>query len=831
MAFMLTGFAALSVEVLWTRVLTLVIGTTVYAFSAMLGTFLLGLALGSAVFAGIAQRTRRPGLVLGVVVGAIGATVFLTSIAFGNLPLLYMGAGQKMGWGWASMMWIQLLFCLIIMLVPTFLMGGTFPLVTRIYVRDVARVGSRIGTAYAFNTVGSILGSFAGSFLLLQFLGIEKSLTAVAVVYLVVGLVLLLRVAGLGGAWRLVAGGLILAVGLAAVLLAPRWDPRLMTSAVYRYAQTYKTAERLREYLKDKRVLFYDDGPGATVTVERNQDELALGIDGKADASTSVGDMTTQTMLAHLPLLIHPKPDTVLVIGLGCGVSLGSVERYPVRAIDCVELLENVVRAARYFDDYNYRCLDDPRVNLILADARNHILLSDKEYDVIISEPTNPWIAGVGDLFTKEFFEMARRRLKPGGLLCAWFHIYHMGDDDLRSMAKTFLQVFPEATMWMLNDSDVIFLGSLAPLVFDEGMVRRFASPSVSADLERIWVRDITDFLSGYIWGKEGLARYAERATNIHTDDNMMLEYSAGRKVFQTTSITHLSNFSSSTDLPRLEGMGSGFAEAVRLRKDVRRRAMRGSLEFLNGRIASGIGLLEAAYAAAPSDPYVLSAYVAGHLTLAYSFVNRGDYVSAADNYAKAATEPGYPRSWQGYDGVAFCYTRMGDYAKARHYYELSLEANPINRSSSHNLAALYMAIGDAERAISVYKQTMASFPDDADAANGLARVYLARNENLDTALDLAREASAEGKKASHYNTLGWALESKGKLRDAKKALEKALNLEPDNSEALFRLGVVEAAEGNSEPAREALERLTRFGRRDEYSERARALLNEMGAR
>jgi spermidine synthase len=519
------------------------------------------------------------------------------------------------------------------------------------------------------------------------------------------------------------------------------------------------------------------------------------------------------------------------VIGLGCGVSLGSVERYPVKAIDCVELLDNVVKAARYFDEYNYRCLDDPRVNLILADARNHVLLSKKKYDVIVSEPTNPWIAGVGDLFTIEFFEMAKQRLKPGGIICAWFHVYHMGDDDLRSMARTFLQVFPDATMWMLNDSDVIFLGSVAPVTFNQGVAQRFAIPAVSADLKRIWVDSITDILSGYIWGKEGLARYAERAHGIHTDDNMLLEYSAGRKVFQTTSTTHLSNFSSSTELPPLEGMGRAVVEEVARQKDARTRGMRGSLEFLRGRVAAGIGLLDQARAAAPTDPYILSAYIEGHLNVAYALVGRGDYAAAIGHYARAAEEPDYPRAWQGYDGMAYASTRMGDYVKARDYYERSLAINPANRSSSHNLAALYTVIGDTERAVSVFKQTLEMFPDDADAAVGLARIYLSAGDNLDAAARLARLAVDERKSASHYTTLGWALLATGRLGDARKALRRAVGLAPDNSEALLRLGMVEAADGNAGAAREVLERLTRLAKRDEHTERARELLREMSGR
>jgi spermidine synthase len=827
-AFMLTGFAALAAEVVWTRALALVIGTTVYAFSAMLATFLLGLAIGSAVFSRIADRTRRPRMTLGIVAAAIGVTVFLTSLAFGRLPVAYLGLGQRLGWGWAPMMWAQFLFCLLAMLAPTFLMGGTFPFVARIYVTDPARVGRGVGTAYAMNTVGSILGSFAGSFILLEYVGLERSLAVVAAIYLAVGLALILTVAEIGRPCRLRA-----AVGVAALValvlaFAPRWDPRLMTSAVYRYAQTYKTGERLREHLKNKAILFYDDGPGATVTVERFRDELSLGIDGKADASTGLGDMTTQTMLAHLPLVFHPKPDTVLVIGLGCGMSLGSAERYPVKAIDCVELLDNVVRAARYFEEYNHKCLDDPRVNLIVADARNHVMLSRRTYDVIISEPTNPWIAGVGDLFTKEFFEAAGRRLKPDGIICSWFHTYQMGEDDLKAMVRTFLEVFPEVSMWMSNESDVIFLGSWRPLSFDRGMVERLAAPGVAADLKRIWVDDIVDVLGGYVWGRESLRLYGGPSTELHTDDNMLLEYSAARQVFKTLSTRHLATFAASTDMPPLGGMGADLAELIGARIQARRKAMQGTVELTSGRTARGIGLYDGAFAEAPGDPYVLSAYTACHLSMGQSLAARGEYSAAAEHYRKAAVEPAYPAAASGYDGLAACSARTGDLARARKFYRLSLDLNPYNRSTSYNLARLSMAAGDTASAIALYEKTAALFPGDADAVAGLARVYAARRENLDRALELARHAASAGGRAYHYNALGWVLCERGDLGGARRALKRALDLEPDNSETLYRLGLAEMASANTAQARARLESLARLGRKDEYTAKARELLRDM---
>lgn len=825
-AFALTGFAALVAEVLWTRVLSLVIGTTVYAFSAMLTTFLLGLGLGSAVFSRIAQTTRRPATVFGALVAAIGAAVFLVSIAFGSLPLLYLELGRSLAWGWGKMMWAQFALCFLAMLLPTFLMGGTFPLVARLYVRDPLKVGGAVGTAYAFNTVGAILGSFAGSFVFLQLLGIEKSLTAVALVYLAVGLVLLMAIAELRAQRRIAAAASVVAVAVAAAVFAPRWDQALMTSAVYRYAQRYSTAAELKKIVRDRAILFYDDGPGATVSVERYRENISLVIDGKADASTDADDMITQTMLAHLPLLFHPRPETVLVIGLGCGVSLGSAERYPVREIDCVEILDNVVRASRYFDDYNHRCLADRRVNLILADARNHIQITDRMYDVIISEPTNPWIAGVGDLFTLEFFEMAGRKLKPDGIICAWFHTYQMGDDDLRAMARTFLRVFPEASIWMLNDSDVIFLGSRRPLAFTGELVERLARPEVRADLRRIWVDDVSDILSGYIWGKEGLARYGAQG-ELHTDDNMMLEYSAARKVFNTTSTVNLATFANSLEAPPVEGMASEITDRVRLQQKARGTALRGTLELLAGDSAEGLTLRDAAYALAPGDPYVLSAYVDGHLGLAASYFEQGDYDRAAENYLRATVEPDYRRSWEGYQGLAWCCLRRGDHAGARKFYELSLERNPYNGANAYNLAGLYMLGGDAGSAASLLEATLRLAPGDPDASNGLARVYTATNRSLDRALDLAQTA-AKTDEAGYHVTLGWVLYTRGDSRGAAKALGNALKLDPVNTEALYRLGLLEVASADRDRARRTLERLVGLGRGDEYSVKGKELLREL---
>jgi spermidine synthase len=540
--FTLTGFCALAAEVIWTRMLALVVGTTVYAFAIMLATFLLGLGSGSALFARPAQQSRRPGRLLGFTVAAIGLAV-LGSVAFyARMPFLYMKLYSDMQPGVKGLLGVQVALSAIIVLLPAFLMGGLFPLVARLYARDVLRVGRQIGRIYAFNTMGSVLGSVAGSFLFLKYVGMETSLIAIGCIYLVTGGVAVARLGEFRrrSPWLGFAGAAAVITVLAAVAF-PRIDAKVLTSGVYVYAPVYKTVEGLKDHMRRVAVLFYNEGVAATVSLERFRGDLSLLIDGKADASTGLQDMRTQVMLAQLPLLLHPDPDTVLVVGLGSGVTLGSAETHDVGRIDCVELLDNVVAASEYLQDYNLHCLDDPRAHLLIGDGRNHLLLTHRRYDVIISEPTNPWISGVGDLFTQEFFRMARRSLKPGGLMCAWFHTYNMGDSDVRAMVATFVSVFPEASLWLINDGDIILLGGLGATRIAPDLARRMSVPAVARDLRRIRILGPLDLVSNYVSGTAGLVRYAGRAP-LNTDDNMLLEFSAGLRGFEATETIHLAN-------------------------------------------------------------------------------------------------------------------------------------------------------------------------------------------------------------------------------------------------------------------------------------------------
>jgi spermidine synthase len=826
--FALTGFFALAVEVIWARVLSLVIGTTVYAFSIMLTTFLLGLAAGSAVFARIAQPTERPGRILGYLVAAIGLAVYASSVAFGKLPIIYMHYYDAYSATWGNVVWLEFLLSTAIMFVPAFLMGGVFPLIARLYARDVMRVGSEIGTVYAFNTIGSICGSFAGSFILLRFLGVEKALALISAGYVALGIVLLVTISGyLKAVARIgVAAGLI-AVAVAMFGFAPRWNRKIMTSGVYRYAELYRTVEGLKEAAIWRNILYYDEGPGATVSVERNQDELALIIDGKADASTGITDMTTQLLLAHLPLLFHPDPDTVLVIGLGGGVTLGSAATHDVSHIDCVELLDNVVEAADYFKSHTYDCLADPRVEVIVGDARNHILLTDRSYDVVISQPPNPWISGVGDLFTREFFEMMSRRLKPGGIICNWLHIYHMGDEDLRSTVASYLAVFPHVTLWMITETDVIMLGSSAPFAFDEHLLAKMKRPAVASDLERIWIDDVGDITSLLVTDSAGLRPYAEGA-EVHTDDNMMLEFSAAKKVFESTENIHVENFLGIMKPAVVRGLEPQETERFLHHIEGRKLALRGTVAEADGRVVEAIAHYDTAYAIAPTNQFVTLKYIEGHLTLADALMRQHQYDQALYHYRHALVDPDYPRSWAIWRGLANYAIAKQDYRSAYENLRASLRQNPFNAMGHYRLGHLEHAAGNITAAVHAFEQAVRLAPDYPEASDALARVYLEAGINSAAALDLARRSASMAETAGHLNTLAWAYDKTGRQGKAEDNLHKALRLDPSNTETLYRLALVRLKQGDTDEYRNLLEKIVNQGGDDRYSREARSLLRAL---
>ena len=523
-----SGATAMVYEMAWSRTLSMVYGSSVYGVSIMLSTFLVGIALGSWFAA--ARVRRRPATMLGAVWLLAGSawTAFVSLYVGGRLPFLFLDLYRWVEGGTTGIFGMQFLLAALLMLPATLCLGALLPVVIS---AASSCVGARpvVSSLYAANLLGSATGALVASGLLLASVGLNVSVQVGVLVVLGVALVTTVR---LPGPHARTIGATVLAVIL--VLTLDGGARRLALSfGLYHGAPSYAGNDDrgIRDLLASHELLFYRDGPTASVAVQRVDRYVLLKINGKTNASTGVGDIETQTLLGHLPLMAAERADRVAVVGFGSGMTAGAVLTHPVREVDAFEIEPAVVEASRFFEPINGRPLADGRLRLVIGDARGELRHDVEPYDVIISEPSNPWITGVANLFTRDFFELAASRLAPGGVFAQWFHLYGMSEDSAREVMATFRSVFPHVVAF--NDRDLILLGSDRPITFSlDRMTRRFADPGVRASLAEAYVRYPADLLVKLRLDDRGTAAFAAGAA-LNTDDNMRLELAAPRTLYQ----------------------------------------------------------------------------------------------------------------------------------------------------------------------------------------------------------------------------------------------------------------------------------------------------------
>src|SRR5437870_3054513 len=536
-ALAVSGAVSMLYEVTWTRALALVLGSSTFAFTSILVTFLLGLAGGSALYAW-RWGTRRPSVaVFGALQAGIAVLVVPVLLAFEHLPELLLAA---LRWSHATtfVTWIQLGLSAVALLPVTLLIGATFPCAVAVATRRPLRVGEAVGQIYAANTVGAVVGAVLTGFVLVPAVGVHAAIVAGVITNLTLAAILV-ATPDLRPPWRWGSvGAALLAAAVVATGVTP-WDQRVMSSGPAIYVGPYlRSAEAasasIGETLRSQQVPYYRDGRASTVAVGQAGAHRYLRINGKTEGSTSL-DMPTQQMVGHLPLLVHPDPRDVLVIGLGTGVTAGAVARHGIRRLDVVEIEPAVVEAAgQFFGETNGHVLLDPRTRTLVADGRNFLTTTSDRYDVIISEPSNPWISGLAALFSEEFFGVARARLRPGGVMVQWIQLYNLRPDDLKMILKTFQGVFPETTLWNVSE-DLLLLGRTEPGPLDlERLKTRFAAGRVADDLGYPGNEAWPSVLGFFTLGETDTARLvADAATN--TDDRLPLEFSTPRALYLET--------------------------------------------------------------------------------------------------------------------------------------------------------------------------------------------------------------------------------------------------------------------------------------------------------
>jgi len=518
----LSGLTALSSEVLWTRTLSLLIGATTYTFSLILAVFLFGIGLGSSVGAAMARTLDRPRVVLAWAQLSLCVAMAWTSyIATESLP--YWPVNPSIVTDFRFQFQVDLVRVLFAVLPPSLLWGASFPLA-------LASVASRdedparlVGGVYAANTLGAIIGSLGTSLLLTIWLGTQKSQQLMILIAAASGLLLLLRE-------RVSA----LAVGIATVVasvLALTVQPVPGILVAYgRYAVSQQGQSD---------IIYVGEGWNASVAVsERSNGVRNYHNAGKVQASSEPQDMRLQRMLGHLTTLIPKDPKRVLVIGCGAGVTAGAVSIEPRLDYQVIAEIEPLVPrvVSEYFSEHNFAVVQNPKVHVHIDDARHYLFTTDEKFDAITSDPLDPWVKGAAMLYTREFFELAKQHLNPGGVVTLFVQLYESNTEAVKSEIGTFFEAFPNgmifANTYNGQGYDLVLLGQVEPTKIDiDEMEERLKKPEyapVAQSLREIGMFSAVDLFATYAGSARDYEGWLKDA-QINRDRNLRLQYLAGR--------------------------------------------------------------------------------------------------------------------------------------------------------------------------------------------------------------------------------------------------------------------------------------------------------------
>jgi spermidine synthase len=813
----LAGAASMMYEVAWTRALSLALGSSTYAFTAMLLAFLLGLALGSAIFSRVFGARPLGPAAFGLLQLGAGAAALGILPAFGRMPDAVVSAlGFSLSPGFV--LFVQVALAVGAMLVPTLLIGAAFPCAVQVIIRGTERVARDVGRLYAVNTLGAIAGTVLAGFGLIPLLGAQNTAKVAVLLNLGIGVALVATGFRVVAPWQRLTAGALAVGGVLGLALIPTWNATVMAAGAAIYPRQYQRfvgQGGVARALADSRLVFYRDGLTATVSVHQEGPLTSLRVNGKTDASNGL-DMHMQLMLGHLPMLTRPEARSALVVGLGSGVTVGAVARHPLERIDVVEIEPAVVTAAGFFRKENRDALADRRVHLAVGDARNFMLASERRWDVIVSEPSNPWIGGIATLFSEEFYALARSRLAPGGVMVQWVDGYTIRPEDLKMIVKTFRTAFPATTVWHAHGvADFILLGSadIQPIDLGRAQAAWDASPELREDFTRMGFRTPWAFLADFLLTEIETARLSLGA-DLNDDDRLPLEFSAPKSLYRDTAQANYRMVRAfrAAELPLLLGRGAKHMDTPGARYDLGmaylakdmpaeaavqlERAVAGDPAHVPSLIALGRALqrleqpvrgIETLQTAARLDPRSAEAQAA--LARAWQTQRLTERaMEAATAAVRLAPDDASTRMLLG-----SLLEQQGKTAEAVEQYLAARQSRPRDAQLLESLATAYTRLGRGADAVTALEAALTLRPDDPALLARLGRAYLAVNQPIPAARVLTRSVAAASQPAQTYADLGLARLGTGDPIGATVALEHAVALDPAHAGATQLLGEINA--------------------------------------
>ena len=643
--FLVNGFFNLSYEVLWARALALIIGTTTYAFSVMLAVFLAGIAAGSWWMTRRYPTLKNPLRLLLAIQAAMAIWVLASPLLVNALPYIFLQGLWAFGITWTTSVVLKCVLCVLLLFPLTFAMGAVFPLGINLAFTRPERLAREVGDLYSINTAGGILGAFIAGFAVIPFLGVERGIALTALLHLITVAILLLNSKDAREVLRPQARIWAAVAGLALVLpLMAQWNPLILASGVYFQPRTfYDTAGnlRLKEMMSQVTLRYHAEGASATVDVLENPTGFrALAINGKSVATSNYYDYRVQRLLGILPLLLHPEPKRILVIGLGTGMTSGTSSIDPAtESLKIIEINREVIGATEHFLEWNLGVVNKSGTRIVVEDATHYLRFTPERFDVITSDPIHPFVAGAGNLYSIDSYQEALAKLNPGGVFCQWVPLYQLDDPDINSILRTFDEVWDNATVWVTG-KDFVLCGARDSYMSDFETFRAKASSEPYAEILQLlgfWTPE--EVLSAYV-GRLSSLRTEFGEAVVNTVERPYLEFSAPRSIFLNTDFNNLERILKKTALEPPAFLSENPPElfnTLQAERFCRELIWKGFVADRRGDLATATQLARRAYDRCPQQGYVR--HFAAHTITAFASNLRHDDPAQALKLLRTAQE------------------------------------------------------------------------------------------------------------------------------------------------------------------------------------------------
>ncbi len=678
------GFTALAYEVLWTRLLVFSIASTVYSFSMMLTVFLLGIFLGSLILIPLASRIHNIRTTLLILQAGTGLYV---------IGSLY-GLESILSAPWNGYNLTQPLSAFLryfkdsagLMLIPTLFLGMCFPLLIKMISGKHQNIGKATGQIYSANTLGAILGSLCAGFLFLPNLGSQVSLTLVATLNLLT-VVLLFRT---GNYLTLAVRKGLAAVFVALILFVNMAIPKDLLNPFFMRDSAGKR--------NLKKLLYFEEGLSDTVAVfEGNYgvldpDAKSLITNGVSMSASNLIATRYMKLLAHIPLLLVDQPTDVLVVCFGTGQTTGAASLHTrVKSVDSLELSSSVINAGRIFAKENRQVLNNPKVNFVIQDGRNHLLTTHKRYDVITSEPPPPRTAFTVNLYTREYYELQKKYLKSGGISAQWVPLHSQGEKEVAMHFSTFRSVFPYTMGWMPVANEMLLIGSDQPIRIDfEKLKTRLQEPEVKKELADIEIFNVFAFLSN-IWFLDEQVQALGRGYPLITDNHPAIEFylDLGNVIDVSGKEKYVFNRASFDQIAKhVENLSETDRRRLKTHYEAMDLYQRGVMYGNRGQLLKALSLIE------------------DNNLVRYHLQADRDQIARLIEQVEMN-----PESWESLLNLGHSYYQIGEYEKSIGLLKMALEKNPQLSYAHLYMGYNLLEMGQKEEALDYFKNTAKNDP------------------------------------------------------------------------------------------------------------------------